>query len=183
MLGELISGGLALGKLLFGGAQNSMANDVVVPDVKFTKSPYAEDKLNLAKILYNSRMPGTAAAEGNILQNNANTAGGIRRNATDGAQALAMLTASQGITDDSFGKLRDQESNYKLNMLGNLNGAEDSMTQEAYKAYLDEVRTQEQKIAEKNGLRNAGLTNMGNGANELSAIGGNIDLLKALKAK
>lgn len=181
--GQLLSGGIAFGKMLFGGNQNSMANDVVVPAVSYTESPYAKDKLSLAKILYNGRMPGTAQAEENIGSNNANTVAGVERNSTDGAQALAMITAAQGQTDSAFGKLRDQEAGYKLNMLNNLNGAEDTMTQELYKKYLDEARTQQQKIDEKNGLRNAAWQNIGNGANEASAIGGNIDLIKALKAK
>jgi hypothetical protein len=183
MWGQILSGAISLGKMLFGGAQNSMANGVDVPKVEYKESPYAKDKLSLGKVLFNSRMPGSAAAEENISQNNANTAGGIRRNATDSSQTLAMLAASQAQTDNSFSKLRDNEAGYQLNLLNNLNAGNDGMTQEWWKKYQDETRTQEQLMAEKNGLRQAAWQNIGGAANEMSAIGGNIDILKALKAK
>lgn len=183
MWGQILSGAISLGKMLFGAKQNSMANGVEVPKVAYQESPYAKDKLSLSKVLFNSRMPGAAAAEANITQNNSNTAGGIRRNATDSSQALAMLAASQAQTDNSFNKLQDGEAGYQLNMLNNINAGNDSMTQEWYKKYLDETRTQEQLMAEKNGLRQAAWQNIGNGANEASAIGGNIDLLKLLSGK
>jgi len=183
MWGQALSGLFSFGKMLFGGAQNSMASGVEVPKVDYKESPYAKDKLSLAKVLFNSRMPGAAAAEANITQNNSNTSGSIRRNATDSSQALAMLAASQAQTDNSLDKLQDGEAGYQLNMLSNLNAGNDSMTQEWYKKYLDETRTQEQLMAEKNGLRQAAWQNIGGAANEMSAIGGNIDILKALKAK
>lgn len=183
MWGQIASAAIGLGKMLFGAKQNSLANKVVVPAVNYTESPYAKDKLNLAKMLYGGRMPGAAQAEEGIFQNNANTTGAVARNATDGSQSLGAMIAAQAQTDDSLNNLRLQEGNYSLNMLNNLNNAEDTMTQELYKKYLDQVRTQQQKIDEKNALRGAAWQNIGGGANELSAVGGNYDLLKALKTK
>jgi len=177
-----IAGGvIGLGKVLFGIGQNSKASSVVVPNVDYKDSPYATSKLNLAKVLYGGRMPGAAAAEQNLLQNNSNTSSAVQRNASSGAQALSMLSAIQGQTDSSLLDLRNQEAGYSLNMLNNLNQANDTMSDQWYKNYLDEVRTQEQKMAEKSGLRNAAWQNIGGGANEIQQVIGNQQLLKALK--
>lgn len=165
----IVSGIGALAKVGMGIAQNSKANKVVVPEANYNVSATAMDNLGLAKTMFNSAMPGSTAAAQNILANNANTRGSIGRNATDSSQALALMTGAQAQTDQSLTSLGNNDAQWRLNMLSNLNMANNGMTLENDKVYQDKVRKQNMAMAEKNNLRNSAFQNIGNGINEIGA--------------
>ena len=167
--GGIISGLGSLVKIGVGAHQNHLANKVVVPNATYTSSPYAANNLGTAEQMFNGRMAGAGTAEQNILNNGANAEGSIQRNSTSGAQSLALAMASQGQTDHSLQQLGQQEGNYKMNMLNNLNMANDGMTMEGTKVFNDNVRKQNLAIGEKNSLRGSAMQNIGTGINEMGA--------------
>ncbi len=166
-LGLIASGIGAIAKLVKGAHQNNLANNVSIPEASYNMSPYAQNTLDLSKQMFNSRMPGTEIAERGIMANNANTNAGIQRNATSSSQALAMMAAAQGQTDQSFQNLGMQEGQYKLNAFNNLSNANAGMTEENARVYQDAVRKQQMAISEKNALRGASTANIGGGMNDL----------------
>jgi len=164
----LIAAGIGGAVKMFKGAkQNRLANKVVIPDADYNTSPYAQKILGEANRLKNSRMPGMDEAGDNILETGATTSGNIGRNATSGAQALAMLTASQGITNNSFDDLNRTQNEYSKQMLDNWNNANQGMITEGDKVFADQVRKQKMRIDEKNALRSAATANSGGGMNDI----------------
>lgn len=147
--------------------QNNLANKVVVPEANYETSPYAVKIMDEANRIKNSRMAGAADAENNIFGSQANATGAINRNSTSGAQALAMLAATQGNTNAAFNGLRAQEGNDFWMKQNAFNNAGQIMIGEGDKKYQDDVRKRQEAIAEKSGLRGAGTQNIGGGMNDL----------------
>lgn len=147
--------------------QNKLADQVVVPDATYTKSPYAENTLAMAKQMFNSQMPGEETAIENIKGNQANTQAGVERNSGSGAQSLALLAAGQGITDNAFNNLQEKEGTYKAQEFNNVANANQGMTAEGDKVYQDMVRKQMLAIQEKNALRGAANANAGGAMNDI----------------
>lgn len=166
-LGVVAAGIGGLFKMFKGGKQNRMANKIVVPDATYKTSPYAQNILAEAQRLRNSQMPGTAAAGQNIMGNQANAVSSIQRNSSSGSQALAMLGAVQGNTNNAFQDLTKQQNLYSMSMLNNLNNANQGMTDELDKEFQDKVRKQQMAMNEKNALRGAATANTGGGMNDL----------------
>lgn len=174
-----ILGGLSAGFKLFSGlSQRSAANKIKVPEVKYNPSPYARETMNIAKNLYGGRMPGAANAEANILSNNAATGAAIGRNANDSSQALALLTAAQGNTDQALTGLANQDSMFKLNAANLVASANQGMTSELDKVYNDSVRARNEAMQAKNNLNQSYLSNVGNALNEGTNLGFMVDYLK-----
>lgn len=153
-------------KIFQGAHQNKLANKVVVPDASYTTSPYAQKMYGQAQMLLNSRQPGAAAAEQNIMGSQANAMGAVDRNATSGSQALAMLGAINGNTDQAFQNLNEQEGQWKLSALNNYNQASNAMINEGDKVYQSDLQKRLEAINEKNSLRGAATQNIGNGMND-----------------
>jgi len=153
-------------KIGMGAHQNKLANKVVVPDASYTTSPYAQKMYGQAQMLLNSRQPGAASAEQNIMGSQANAMGSVERNATSGSQALAMLGGIQGNTDQAFNNLQQQEGQWKLNTLNNYNQASNAMINEGDKVYQSDLQKRLEAINEKNSLRGAATQNIGNGIND-----------------
>lgn len=167
-LGLLAAGAGAIIKGIKAGHQNHLANGVVVPEANYTVSPYAENTLALAKQMFNGKMPGAENATAQIKGNEANTFDQIDRNSTSGSQSLAMIAASQGITDNSLNELAGKEEAYKAGAFNNLNAANYGMTNELDKVYQDKVRKQDQALQEKTALRGAANANFGNALTDLT---------------
>ncbi len=165
----LVASGLGgIFKMIKGAKQNKLADKVVIPDVNYSVSPFAQRQLAEAERLKNAQMPGMQQAQQGILGSQANVLGGASRNASSGAQLLSMLAASQGQADNATNQLAGQQGQFSMNMLNNYNQGLQGMTQEQDKLYQDEVRKQMLKIQEKNALRNAGTQNMGGGMNDIT---------------
>jgi hypothetical protein len=163
-----ISAGTGVIKMIHGFHQNHLANKINVPEASYETSPYAKKILAEATRLKNSQMPGMSAATANIYGNQANAMGSVERNATSGAQALAMAAGIQGNTNQAFQGLASQQNQYAQNQEQNYVNANQGMINEGDKVYQDRVRQQQQAIAEKNALRGAGTQNIGGGLNDLT---------------
>jgi len=159
-----VSGGI---KIIKGINQDGLANKVVVPDATYNTSPYARAMLATATQMKNAKMPGAQNAEAGILGNQANTVGAIDRNSNSGAQALSMVSAAQGNTDNALNNLGTLEGKYAMETTNNLNNAQQTMINEGDKVYQDKVRKQQAAIQEKNNLRAASTANWGGGMNDV----------------
>jgi hypothetical protein len=148
--------------------QNNLAKKVVVPGASYTSSPYAASMLEEARRIKNSAQPGMASATRNILGNEGNTTAAINRNATSGSQALALLSASEGNTNQAFNQLDQNQNQWQESTLNNFNNANLGMINEGDKVYQDAVRKRQEAIAEKNALRGAGAQNTGGAINDLA---------------
>ena len=171
LLGPIMAGMGALGKFAQGIQQSNLASRVVVPEANQTISPFAQQSRDLASQMFNGQMAGASTAARNIFGNQSNTNAGIDRNAQSGAQALALLSASQGQTNNAFVQLGQQEGNYKLNALNNLNNANSAMTAEKDKMYEADLRKRMEAINEKNALRGSGMQNKFGAVKDLSSVG------------
>jgi hypothetical protein len=171
-MGDLLGAGIGaltgLFKIGMGLHQNHLANKINVPAASYETSPYAQKILDEATRLKNSRMPGYQDASNNIAVNGSNAMGSVERNATSGAQALAMDSAIQGNTNNADQQLSTQQNQYAQNQEQNYVNANQGMINEGDKVYQDRVRQQQQAIAEKNALRGAGTQNFGGGLNDLT---------------
>jgi hypothetical protein len=107
-------------------------------------------------------MAGTGAQERNIMASQANTLANINKNASSGAQALALAGAAQGQTNEAFNQMGIQEAQNKYAMLQNLSAVNQGMTAENDKLYQDNL-----DYSQKQALLNASQMNQANGLNSL----------------
>jgi hypothetical protein len=163
MIGGLIS---AANSFLTGMKQKKMAKKINPQDVTYEESPYAKEQLAGARANLNARMPGAAQAERNVYQNQANTLASMGRNATDSSQLLALAGGVQGQTNDAFGNLGVAEAQNRMVQQQQLNNALGVMTNEGDKVFNDKLRKYQEAYNAKQGLMNAGMTNMANGVNQ-----------------
>src|ERR1044072_636235 len=152
--------GLGLG--LIGGIGNIFGNrkanrkldELMRSNPQYQANPLARQQMGLAQTLLNARMPGAAASERNIYQNQANMLGQVNRNATDASQALALAAAGQGQSNQAFGNLATQEAQDYQRRYGNLAQAQQGVINEDDKVFPDKVR-QFQDRAHIMGAQNA----------------------------
>lgn len=179
---SIIGGGLGLiggiGSIFGNKKSQRQLESLISQNPKYQSNPIAAQRMGLAQTLLNARMPGAAAAERNIYQNQANMMGSVNRNATDASQALALSAAGQGQSNQAFGNLATQESQDYQRRYGNLIGAQEGMIQEGDKVYQDEVR-RFQDLAQIRGMQANNrqtmwnsLSNLGFGAMNLGLSGG-----------
>lgn len=168
--GATISGLSSLGKLIFGGSQNSMANRINPKWFDYVSSPYAQQRLGIAQQLFNGRVPGAANLERNIFSNQGNTLNSINRNATNSAQALALAGATQGQTNDAFENLATKEAMNKQMMLQNLNEGYEGMVREGDKEYQNKLLKYQIDKGDQYNLRNAAWKNIFGAGNDLAGL-------------
>ena len=168
---NLLGGLPVIGGIVTGNQQIKQANKINPVDGTYTENPYAKQRFGLAQTLLNARMPGAATMERNIFNNQANTFGQIDRNATDGSQALAMASATQGQTNNALQNMGLLENQNFQNNLNNLNQAQQGMINEGDKVYQDVLRKYNNSTNQKNQLMNAGQQNIKNGFNDAFNIG------------
>lgn len=166
-----IAGGIgAIGKGILGIFQNKKANKIHPVWEQYQNSPYELQKLALAQSLFNGRMAGAGAQQQNIFNNQAATLSNINRNSGSAARALALSAASQGMTNDAISNLGQQEAQNKYNLLGNLDNAYTSMTQEGDKVYNSKLQKYQMDKQEQAALRNAAFQNIFSGINDLGGM-------------
>jgi hypothetical protein len=119
---------------------NKKLDKLYSQDPTYTENPIAGQRMALAKMLLNARMPGAASMERNIYTNEANQNANIGRYAADGSQALALGAGAQGQADDSFAKLGLMEQQDYQRRYSNLSNAQEGMINEGDKMYNDRVR-------------------------------------------
>lgn len=179
---SIIGGGLGLiggiGSIFGHKKSQRQLENLIGQDPQYQSNPIAAQRMGLAQTLLNARMPGAAAAERNIYQNQANMMGNVNRNATDASQALALAAAGQGQSNQAFGNLATQEAQDYQRRYGNMVGAQEGMIQEGDKVYQDKVR-RFQDLAQIRGMQANNrqtmwnsLSNLGFGAMNLGLSGG-----------
>lgn len=164
---------------MFGNRKaNRKLEELMRQNPQYKANPLANQQMGLAQTLLNARMPGAAAAERNIAQNQGNMLGQVNRNATDASQALAMAAAGQGQSNQAYGNLATQEAQDYQRRYANLGQAQQGVINEGDKVFQDQVR-RFQDTAQIRGAQNAnrqntwsGLSNLGFGAMNLGLAGG-----------
>lgn len=144
MIPALIAGGIglagAIGKMFGRGKANKQMDKLLAQNPIYAVNPLAKQRLGLANLLLNARMPGAATVERNIYQNQANQVGRLQNNATDSSQLLALGAAAQGQTNQDFMNLGVQEAQDYQRRYGNVVGAQEGMIREGDKVFDDQVR-------------------------------------------
>lgn len=169
LLGGIIAGAGAVGKMFTGFKQNAEANKINPEYNEYTVSPYAKQKLGLATQFMNGRMPGAAETERNLLRSQQNTAYNAGASATDSGQLLSSNQLGQAQTDDSLTQLGILEKQNKQEMLQNKNLALDTMTAENDKLYMDMLTKYNLDMAEKSQLRGSAWKNIFGGVSDIAS--------------
>lgn len=162
--------------IIKGAHQQKEANKIHPEFSYYQANPYAADQLSAAQNLYNGRMAGAASEQNNIASSQANFANNASRNASSGAQALALAAAGQGEADSAYNKLGTQESQNKVNMLQNLNQAYAANINEGDKVYQSQLNKYQLDLNRQAQLAGAGASNISGGINGLGSsilAGGN----------
>lgn len=162
---------------ILGAVQMHKADQINPVYSPYTTSQYAKDNLSTAQNAYNGRMAGATTLEQNILGNQSNQNANVDRNATDGAQALAVKAAGQGQTNQAFSNLQTQEAQNKYQMLNNLNLANNGMTQEGDKVYQSQLQKYQMDVSQQSALRSAGINNL---FGAVSGLGGSAMMMNMM---
>jgi hypothetical protein len=149
--------------------QNHLANKIKPVYKPYETSQYSKQQMGLAQQLFNGMMPGYTQQQQHIANSQANYTGNIDRNATDGAQALALQGLSQGASNNAYGNLGQQQQQYQSAMLNNLNDAYKTMTEEGDKSYQSMLQKYMMDSQTQNGLRGAGAQNIVGGFNDFGS--------------
>lgn len=143
----------AIGGLFGNGKANRELRKLQAQDPNYATSEagianhgLADSRLALAQTILNSKMPGSASIERGIYANAANQQGNIARNATSGAQALALGAANEGQANNAFRQEGLDQANYYRGNLQNLNEAQQGMINENQNDYNDQLRQYGDKV-------------------------------------
>ena len=136
-----------IGSLFGGNKAKKELRRLGEQDPTYQTSPYAKQRLDYAQTILNARMPGAGSAERNIFANQASGLANVNRNATDSSTALAAAAGLQGQSNQAFQDLGQQEAQDYYRRLENLNSAQQGMISENDKAYQDQVRRFDNKVA------------------------------------
>lgn len=145
--------------LIQGGKQKKLAKSINPVNTTYEESKYIKDLYGQGKNLYQGRMAGANQMEQNIRSNQANTVANVERNATSGAQALALAAGLQGNTNQAFSDLALKEAQDKQNRFGVLSNVSQLMTQEGDKVYQDKLRKYYDDLNYKRALEGAAQQN------------------------
>lgn len=156
-----------VGKMVARGKANKKLNELQSQDPTYQSNPLVAQRLGLANTLLNARMPGAAQAGRNIQTAGANTLAGTQRNATSGAQALAMGTAVNAQQGQQFNDLAQQETQDYQRRYGNLVGAQEAAVNEDQNVFQDEVR----RFGNKSQIQGAIAQNKASNWGDLSKMG------------
>lgn len=133
------------------------------------ESPYAKQMLGLAQTQLNARDPFAVAQQRGILGSQANAMAGAQRAITDPSQALAMVGAIQGNTNQALFQQGLAERQGYQQRLGNLTGAQGVMIQEGDKVYQDRMQKFLRDQERKDKLQQAGTQSIINAGSNLSS--------------
>jgi hypothetical protein len=140
----LIGAGIGLvggiGKMLGRKKANKKMDQLLSQDPQYTANPIAGERLGLAQMLLNARMPGATNMERNIYAQQSNRINNVNNVATDASQALALGGAAVNQTSNQFQQLGMQEAQDYQRRFSNLSGAQEGMIAEGDKVYQDQIR-------------------------------------------
>jgi hypothetical protein len=120
---------------------NKKLNNVWQQDPSYTFNPLVPQMFANNQNAYLDPSFGTRPQVARDIQTTgANFGAGVGRNATDGSQALALLAAGQGQTDNAISNANLDFTKNKFGLLSNLNNAYAQMIGEGDKVFNDKVR-------------------------------------------
>lgn len=161
-----ILGGLTIAKSIWdmfqAKRQEKKLNQMVDATGQYQADAGVRENLALAKSVYNGRMAGATAAEGNILSNQSATVDGVQRTATDASQALSVINGVQGNTDAALTQLATAEAQDQQQKAGQLQQSVVMNANENGKVWADKLR----KLNMKLGIKEVAEANVNN------AVGG-----------
>lgn len=150
----------SIGRFIVSGRQAKEARGINPVDTTYNESPYAKEKLALARMRMNSRMAGADSMGRTMQQSAANVVGTAQRNASSGNQVLTAAAAAQEMNNQGAAQLQQQEFAADQQNLSNLGNAQDTMVQEGDKVYQDQLRKYMIALQRKTQLQNASRTNL-----------------------
>lgn len=174
-----VAGGIAN---IFGAhSANKKLQALMLSDPQYSANPIAQQRLGLASTLLNARAPGAAYQEANIYGNQANTMASVDRNATSGADALAVAAGVQGQTNQAFTNQAEQDAADYQRRLANLTGAQEGVIQEGDKVFQDKTRRFGDQV-QIQGAQNANTSNAWKSLSNLGFAGLNFGMSQQGKA-
>lgn len=176
MLPAIIGGAFALGSAYLkrrkAKKQEKLANAINPVDPSYEKdNALATEALASERLGVNSRMAGASAMGRNIKQAQANQNAVIQRNATSGAQALAMGAASEGQAMQSAANLQTSEEQNTQARKQRFNGM---LITQGDKGFNDKVRKYRQDQGAKDALMGASMQNENDVLDGLGSAGASI---------
>ncbi len=160
-----VAGGIA--NIIGAGAANKKLQALMLSDPQYSANPIAQQRLGLTQTLLNARAPGAAFQEANIYNNQANTMASVDRNATSGADALAVAAGVQGQTNQAFTNQAQQDAEDYQRRLNNVVGAQEGVIQEGDKVFQDKTR----RFGDQVQIQGAQQANTSNAWKSLSNLG------------
>jgi len=159
-----LAGGL-IGTIGSAAARGS-ANAEIERQIK-NKKALSDERLGLAKTIFNGRMPGATALENNIFGNQATTLSTIQKGATDAGQVISGAASTQGQTNKAFNDLSIEEMMDYQRRYGNLDNAYGNADQT-----LDDIIAMKGAKAQNKGQTWQELSNFGMGVSNFGVAGG-----------
>lgn len=159
---------LAAAKVVKGVIDKNKASKIDNQFTPYQVSPYAQEELATARQAYNGRMAGAATEERNIDTGQASYNDFVDRNATSGAQALALAATGQARSDKAYSDLAVKEQQNKYGLLSNLNSAYQNMTNENDKVYQSKLQKYYIDTNQKRQLNAAGDQNIWGGVSDIA---------------
>lgn len=157
----VIGGAISIGGAVIKGAkakkQARLANAIKPVDPSYERdNKLAAEGLAGARLDVNSRMAGAGAMSRNIKQAQANQSAIVTRNATSGAQVLAMSAASEGQAMQSAANLQTAEEQNTQGRKQRFNGM---LIGQGDKGFNDNIRKYQQDQNAKDRLMGASMQN------------------------
>ncbi|HBF18750.1 MAG: hypothetical protein CMI36_01045 [Owenweeksia sp.] len=145
---------------------------------KYQKSQAISDMAAFNQSLLNGRSTAAKIGERNIRANQANTAAQIQDTATNPAQALALISANSGQTNNAINNLAVQEDQDFQNRLRNYMNSQRLLAGEEQKEfqynqllpYEAKMKDYERAQAEKSRLLGAGISNLHSGMGNAAGL-------------
>ena len=143
-------------RLIVAAKQKKASNAMNPIDVSYEDNAQSKERMGMARMNLNGRMAGAGTMERNIAQNQANTMASVSRNATSGAQALAMAGAAQGQANAAMSNLQTAEAQDYNRKSAQLSGV---LSDEGGRIFGDKLRKYQQERRAKDALMQASMLN------------------------
>jgi len=175
MVPAIIGGAIALGsaflKNRLAKKQAKLANAIKPVDPSYEQNAKANEAVAGARMEVNARMAGAGQMGRNIKQAQANNNAVVQRNATSGAQALALSAASEGQAMQSAANLQTAEEQNTQVRKQRFNGM---LISQGDKEFNDKVRKFRQDQDAKDRLMGSSIQNQGGILDDLGSAGASI---------
>jgi hypothetical protein len=160
-----------LNQLFTGYKQRKEANRIQAIRPEYQIAGALQENVAAARQGANAQMPGMGTAVNKLQASTANAARAAQM-AGGSNNALAAIVAAQGNEANALNNLHDQQSNYRMQMQGNLQSQLGQLAQEQKAKWdYDSRQKYEEQAQAKAALTSASLQNMHGGISNLSNLG------------